>query len=294
MLGDSGLGSGCARNLSMRLPDKTQRPQGCTLRASCRCPLWIVGRQGLAEGCVAGRTRANTYPFHCRFPGSAAWKSLRRSPCRYSSSYAHGRQWQTPDMATHSSLLAFRRKVYMRVLIAIDSSESSQTAVNEVAARPWPERSEFCVTNVFDPFPFSKAPAMIPGVMKTAQGLVEAAAEQLSAAGKKVLVSVLQGHPASSIVDAAEKWNADFVVIGSHGLGGLQRFFLGSTARIVVREAPCSVEIVRALPGGAKAYGRQGMRILLATDGSRYSMAAVRSVVERPEVKSKSFLQPSL
>lgn len=203
----------------------------------------------------------------------------------------------TPNMATHSSLLAFGTKGYMRVLIAIDSSESSQTVVNELAAQPWPERSEFCVINVFDPLPFSKAPAMIPEIMKAAQGLVEAAAGQLSAAGKKVSVSVLQGHPASSIIDAAEKWNADFVVIGSHGLGRLQRFFLGGTARIVVREAPCSVEIVRALPGGAKAYGRQGMRIPLATDGSRYSMAAVRSVVERPwpagsEVKVLSAAEP--
>jgi len=70
-------------------------------------------------------------------------------------------------------------------------------------------------------------------------------------------------------------------VLGSNEAGALTRLFLGSTARCVLRQAPCSVEIVRPLSREKKA-GDGDMRILVATDGSEYSTAALRSVASRP------------
>ena len=66
---------------------------------------------------------------------------------------------------------------------------------------------------------------------------------------KKTVVraqSVLRtGSAASEIVDEAEKWPADLIVLGSHGYGAPKRLFLGSVALSVVSHAPCSVEVVR-------------------------------------------------
>ena len=53
------------------------------------------------------------------------------------------------------------------------------------------------------------------------------------------------GPPARAIVDEAEKWGADLIVVGSHGYGFWQRALLGSVSNAVVHHAPCSVLVVR-------------------------------------------------
>jgi len=47
------------------------------------------------------------------------------------------------------------------------------------------------------------------------------------------------------IIEEAESFGADIIVLGSHGYGALESFLLGSVAQSVVLHAKCSVEIVR-------------------------------------------------
>ena len=63
------------------------------------------------------------------------------------------------------------------------------------------------------------------------------------------------GDPHAEIVRVAEREHADFVVIGTHGRGGLTRAILGSVAEQVVRHAPCPVLTVR--PGTAAGTARR-------------------------------------
>ena len=56
---------------------------------------------------------------------------------------------------------------------------------------------------------------------------------------------VLCGPPAQEIVQQAEDWGADLVVVGSHGYGFWSRALLGSVSNSVVHHAPCSVLVVR-------------------------------------------------
>ena len=51
--------------------------------------------------------------------------------------------------------------------------------------------------------------------------------------------------PAVEILALAKEVGADLIVVGSHGLTGVERFLVGSTSERVVREAGCSVEIAR-------------------------------------------------
>jgi nucleotide-binding universal stress UspA family protein len=46
-------------------------------------------------------------------------------------------------------------------------------------------------------------------------------------------------------LDEAEKWEADLIVVGSHGYQGFKRFLLGSVAQAIASHAHCSVEIAR-------------------------------------------------
>jgi nucleotide-binding universal stress UspA family protein len=58
-----------------------------------------------------------------------------------------------------------------------------------------------------------------------------------------------EGDPASEIVAYAREAGMDLVVMGTHGRTGLERLLMGSVAEKVMREAPCSVLVVK-LPKG--------------------------------------------
>ena len=61
-----------------------------------------------------------------------------------------------------------------------------------------------------------------------------------------VETQILSGYPKSVIIDEAEKWGAELIVVGSHGYNFLERTLLGSVSGAVVHHAPCSVLVVRA------------------------------------------------
>ena len=54
-------------------------------------------------------------------------------------------------------------------------------------------------------------------------------------------------QPAKALLSFAREKDADLIIIGTHGRGGLAEFFLGSVAQRVVRSAPCPVLTVRAV-----------------------------------------------
>lgn len=169
----------------------------------------------------------------------------------------------------------------MKILLAIDSSRGSQVALDEVVARPWPAGTEFTVVHVVDVRNFAHFPAVIEDAERAGANLVKTATEKLAGAGRKCSSEVTIGTPRSSITEFAKDWGADFIIVGSHGHGAIARFLIGSVAQGILRAASCSVEIVRPRASGSAA-SQQAMKILLATDCSEFSMAAARSVANRP------------
>ncbi|HEU0184073.1 MAG TPA: universal stress protein, partial [Blastocatellia bacterium] len=65
------------------------------------------------------------------------------------------------------------------------------------------------------------------------------------AAGLEIITQIISGAPREVILDEAESWGADLIVLGSHGYKGWRRFLLGSVSHAVATHAHCSVEIVR-------------------------------------------------
>ena len=173
----------------------------------------------------------------------------------------------------------------MNILVAIDSSPSSEAIISAIAARRWPAGTTARVLNVVGSAVsvYSGIPDIEPlfsAEQENAKALVMSAVDQLASRGIESSWVVSPGNPAAAIVDYARAWGPDFVFIGSHGQSGLTRFFLGSVAKTVLRHAPCSVGVLRPITGDRLA--KVGMKLLLATDGSKYSEVAVRSVAERP------------
>jgi nucleotide-binding universal stress UspA family protein len=146
----------------------------------------------------------------------------------------------------------------MKILLAIDGSPCSEAAVREVANRPWPAGSEVKVATAINallvPDPFLIGVMVYEEMMEKqrqqAPVLLEKAAEQIrqSNPALEVTTQVLQGAAKERIVEEAERWGADLIMLGSHGYGAVSRFVLGSVSHAVAMHAPCSVEVVRCRP----------------------------------------------
>ena len=145
----------------------------------------------------------------------------------------------------------------MRILLAIDGSEYSDAAVAQVAAMPWPEATEIDVLSVYEPpalpateswvLPQNYYDEMEKASQMQASEAVGKAVALLGEGQTQVRVNseVTRGYPSHVILDRAQRWESDLIVVGSHGYSGLKRFLLGSVSQNVSSHAKCSVEIVR-------------------------------------------------
>jgi nucleotide-binding universal stress UspA family protein len=166
----------------------------------------------------------------------------------------------------------------MKLLVAVDHSETSQAVLKEVTARPWPAKTCVEVLNVVEPAHMWTFSQTAEEAIRRSTDLVHRSAEDLRGWDLEAGGVSLKGDAKRTILDRAKETKADFVFVGSQGVSALTHFLLGNVASAVVSHAPCSVEIVRAKEG--KLPGVQ--KILLATDGSEFSERAARSIAERP------------
>lgn len=143
----------------------------------------------------------------------------------------------------------------MNILLAMDESPYSSAAFEAVAERPWPPGATVRVLSVVEPIVpigemWFKAGEYYEHALKKmkdrAASLTGQAAGSLQSRGLEAEASVREGEPRSEIINEAEAWPADLIVVGSHGYTGVKRWLLGSVAQSVVSHAPCSVEIVRS------------------------------------------------
>jgi nucleotide-binding universal stress UspA family protein len=125
-----------------------------------------------------------------------------------------------------------------RVLLATDGSEISAAAYRAVAERPWPRESEFRIVSVEEPW-------VIKSSRLEPREAVTSAEQVLASAGLKASGEVLSGNVKEVILEEARRWDADLIVVGSHGRRGFKRFLLGSVSEAVAMNAHCSVVVVR-------------------------------------------------
>ena len=144
----------------------------------------------------------------------------------------------------------------MNILVAIDDSKFSEAAANAVIAQVKTDDTEIRLLHVLAPFPVALAEKMgskdtpdFPAARLTlrdqADELLTKTEEKFRSAKFKITHFVEEGDAREVILDYAEQWPADLIVVGSHGRKGMNRFLMGSVSEAVVRHAQCSVEIVR-------------------------------------------------
>jgi nucleotide-binding universal stress UspA family protein len=152
-------------------------------------------------------------------------------------------------------VLVARRDRIGRILIGEDGSESAAAAANVVRRWSVLHGARIKVLSVADIDP-QWNPWLLGAALREAhaagatklheqhEALARKTAAGLKQAGLQTENEVNDGNPAHRLVETAVNWDADLIVIGTHGRSGLGSLLVGSVARAVLYHAPCSVLIV--------------------------------------------------
>ena len=194
----------------------------------------------------------------------------------------------------------------MRLLLAVDSVVTTEMLMNAVASRPWQRGTQARVLSVVEdeaipPEVWRETGYRVDAVRQEMRRREEQIAvltvEPLRQLGVEPEVAIMRGDPQWLIPQEARGWPADLILIRAHNRTDFRSWVLGGVAKSVVRDAPCSVEVVRAVNDDHSVVANGHMKILLATEGSKHSIAAARAVAEQPwpegtEVKVMSMVNP--
>ena len=176
----------------------------------------------------------------------------------------------------------------MKVLLVIDGSSYSPMSVKMAKALRLSRHANITVMTVVPEYKFIggitlgmlRGEAITPGGVrkvqeKKAQALIEGYADELRTDGAGVETAVVFGEPDEQIIKTAAGLRADLIIMGAKGASDSRRETLGSVAQRVMRFAGCSVLLVREGPSDVRLA-------FLAVDGSDYSRAAARFLLEMP------------
>ena len=144
---------------------------------------------------------------------------------------------------------------YQHLLVAVDGSPTADHAVSEATG------GRIRLLNVMDPLahisgferPEVYSQEVLPRLRQAGESLLRRAKERVAQSGVPVdtlLVENLDARVADLVVEHAQAWGADLIVLGTHGRRGLARVLMGSDAEQIARTAPAPVLLVR-LPAGA-------------------------------------------
>jgi nucleotide-binding universal stress UspA family protein len=169
------------------------------------------------------------------------------------------------EVVDHSKVpvLVARRDHIARILLGEDGSKSAAAAADTVRRWSALHGAPIRVLSVADVDPQwnpwlggaemqAAQAAGTASVHERQQALSQSTSAALQKAGLVAEAVVQDGNPAHRLVEAAADWEADLIVVGTHGHGGLGPI-VGSVARAVLYHAPCSVLLVPeppASPGG--------------------------------------------
>jgi nucleotide-binding universal stress UspA family protein len=144
---------------------------------------------------------------------------------------------------------------FQRIVCAVDFESNSMAALRVALRLAEQNQAKLAVLHVVpytDPLMIS-APIIAQRRYDNARELLAEIARTESA-GAQVETVLKTGHIADEIIGAASQFEADLLVMATHGRTGVPRFVLGSVAEQVLREAPCLVLTVNAK--AAEQYGQ--------------------------------------
>lgn len=147
----------------------------------------------------------------------------------------------------------------MKILLAIDGTKHSQPAIRAVSNFKLNADDELKIITVVDlamPMAVDLYAGYLPSSTEIENTAKENANIVLESTKNEIIelmndrnfsitTEVLIGSPESRIVEAAENFRSDLIIVGSHGYNRWERLLLGSVSDSIIHHAPCSVLVVR-------------------------------------------------
>lgn len=154
--------------------------------------------------------------------------------------------------------------MYQRILVPVDGSPTSNLGVTEAVKLARLTGATLKFLHAVDMMSLALSPEISMATSPTVydvlreggKSILSAAAKVAKEAGipcETVLTDTLSGRVCDVVSDEAAKWEADLIIIGTHGRRGVGRLLMGSDAEQISRHAPAPVLLVRAKPDAAAA-----------------------------------------
>ena len=148
--------------------------------------------------------------------------------------------------------------MYKRIMVAVDESFMTSQVMESAISLAKATGARMAICHAIDETILAQREVamMLPNsVGKTearlrlgAQGFLGRLLEAAQAAGIDAEIKLVESeekHVSDMLINAAADWQADLLVVGTHGRRGIERFFVGSVAERLVRKGQTSLLLVR-------------------------------------------------
>ncbi|KYH25014.1 universal stress protein [Halalkalicoccus paucihalophilus] len=159
--------------------------------------------------------------------------------------------------------------MYENILLPFDGSERAAEALHHAAEIAHWANATIHILFVADTTRDSVTVVenqVVDALVQEGEDIVENAEQTLHTLGSDYKSDVVQGNPAPTIVEYAERYDHDLIVMPTHGRRGVSRYLLGSVTEEVIRLASVPVLTARMQPDEQLAFPYEN--ILIPTDGS--------------------------
>jgi len=165
--------------------------------------------------------------------------------------------------------------MFKRILLPLDSSILAECVLPHLVAIARICDPEVQLLRVSEPFGVTARLRLIDPVdwqirKAEAASYLSGIAERLQSAGLRVSTNLYDGRPAEQIIEVAHSWDADLILMSSHGQSGISPWNVSSVVQQVILRAHRSLMIIRAYqPVTTELTGLYYHKIFLPLDGSQ-------------------------
>lgn len=146
--------------------------------------------------------------------------------------------------------------MYTRILVPVDGSPTSGRGLEEAVKLARLTGARLRVVHVMEQFIYAAGmdgfvvtEDMVTAVALAGEKLLKDVRARVESAAVPIESALLEGRSGrvcDAVIDEAKRWGADLIVIGTHGRRGANRFFMGSDAEMILRQAATPVLLVRS------------------------------------------------
>jgi len=141
-----------------------------------------------------------------------------------------------------------RQKMFKNIVLAVDGSEYSHRALDYAKSLAERYAANLWLVHVFahtsDLLGYEDFEKLFAKRKNAGQVILDKAKKMLGSTTFKVYEELLDGSEAEAILKAAEKYQADLIVMGTRGFGAVKGMLVGSVSRKVIHLAACPVMVV--------------------------------------------------